>query len=101
MIVALLLAAGRGERFGAPEPKQYALLLGRPVLRVAAEALLAGGQVQMLQPVCAAGEEARLAAMLEGLPHLPPVTGGATRQASVKAGTCRPGHAEPERHPGA
>lgn len=86
MIAALLLAAGRGERFGAPEPKQYALLLGRPVLRVAAEALLAGGHVQALQPVCAAGEEARITAMLEGLPHLPPVTGGATRQASVKAG---------------
>ncbi|UPY39364.1 2-C-methyl-D-erythritol 4-phosphate cytidylyltransferase [Sediminicoccus sp. KRV36] len=86
MIVALLMAAGRGERFGAPEPKQYALLLGRPVLRLAAEALLAGGHVQQLQPVCAAGEEARVAAMLEGLPHLPPVTGGATRQASVKAG---------------
>ena len=86
MIVALLLAAGRGERFGAPEPKQYAQLLGRPVLRVAAEALLAGGHVQQLQPVCAAGEETRITAMLEGLPHLPPVTGGATRQASVKAG---------------
>ncbi|WPB87720.1 bifunctional 2-C-methyl-D-erythritol 4-phosphate cytidylyltransferase/2-C-methyl-D-erythritol 2,4-cyclodiphosphate synthase [Sediminicoccus rosea] len=86
MIAALLLAAGRGERFGAPEPKQYALLLGRPVLRVAAEALLAGGHVQALQPVCAAGEEVRITAMLEGLPHLPPVTGGATRQASVKAG---------------
>jgi len=86
MIVALLLAAGRGERFGAPEPKQYARLLGRPVLRVAAEALLAGGHVQALQPVCAAGEEGRIAAMLEGLPHLPPVLGGATRQASVKAG---------------
>ena len=80
------MAAGRGERFGAPEPKQYALLLGRPVLRVAAEALLAGGHVQALQPVCAAGEEGRITAMLEGLPHLPPVTGGATRQASVKAG---------------
>ena len=86
MIVALLLAAGRGERFGAPEPKQYAQLLGRPVLRVAAEALLEGGQVQQLLPICAAGEEARITAMLEGLPHLPPVTGGATRQASVKAG---------------
>lgn len=86
MIAALLLAAGRGERFGAPQPKQYSLLLGRPVLRVAAEALLAGGLVETLQPVCAAGEEARVAAMLEGLPHLPPVTGGATRQASVKAG---------------
>ncbi len=86
MIAALLLAAGRGERFGAPEPKQYARLLGRPVLRVAAEALLADGRIEALQPVCAAGEEARVAAMLEGLPHLPPVTGGATRQASVKAG---------------
>ena len=86
MIAALLLAAGRGERFGAPEPKQYARLLGRPVLRVAAEALLAGGHVQALQPVCAAGEEARVAEMLEGLPHHPPVIGGATRQASVKAG---------------
>nr|WP_314072028.1 bifunctional 2-C-methyl-D-erythritol 4-phosphate cytidylyltransferase/2-C-methyl-D-erythritol 2,4-cyclodiphosphate synthase [uncultured Roseococcus sp.] len=86
MIAALLMAAGRGERFGAPEPKQYASLLGRPVLRVAAEALLAGGQVRLLQPVCAAGEEARVAGMLEGLPHLPPVTGGATRQESVKAG---------------
>lgn len=86
MIAALLMAAGRGERFGAPEPKQYAMLLGRPVLRVAAEALLAEGHVQQLQPVCAAGEEARINAMLEGMPHLPPVVGGATRQASVKAG---------------
>lgn len=86
MIVALLMAAGRGERFGAPEPKQYAPLLGRPVLRVAAEALLAGGYVRHLQPVCAAGEEGRISAMLDGLPHLPPVIGGATRQASVKAG---------------
>ncbi|WP_424812131.1 bifunctional 2-C-methyl-D-erythritol 4-phosphate cytidylyltransferase/2-C-methyl-D-erythritol 2,4-cyclodiphosphate synthase [Roseococcus sp. YIM B11640] len=86
MIAALLMAAGRGERFGAPEPKQYASLLGRPVLRAAAEALLAGGQVRLLQPVCAAGEEARVVGMLAGLPHLPPVPGGATRQASVKAG---------------
>ncbi|WP_207539397.1 bifunctional 2-C-methyl-D-erythritol 4-phosphate cytidylyltransferase/2-C-methyl-D-erythritol 2,4-cyclodiphosphate synthase [Sabulicella rubraurantiaca] len=85
-IAALLLAAGQGSRFGAPEPKQYALLGGRPVLRRAAEALLASGHVQVLQPVCAAGEEARVAAMLEGLPHRPPVTGGATRQESVRRG---------------
>ena len=86
MIVALLMAAGRGERFGAAEPKQYAQLLGRSVLRVAAEALLEGGHVQHLLPVCAAGEEGRITALLAGLPHLPPVIGGATRQASVKAG---------------
>ena len=83
---ALLLAAGSGSRFGAAEPKQYARLLGRPVLRHAAEALLDGGQVDLLLPVCAAGEEARVAAILQGLPHLPPVRGGASRQASVLAG---------------
>jgi 2-C-methyl-D-erythritol 4-phosphate cytidylyltransferase/2-C-methyl-D-erythritol 2,4-cyclodiphosphate synthase len=83
---ALLLAAGSGSRFGAAQPKQYALLLGRPVLRHAAEALLEGGRVALLQPVCARGEEARVAAILDGLPHLPPVPGGASRQESVLAG---------------
>jgi 2-C-methyl-D-erythritol 4-phosphate cytidylyltransferase/2-C-methyl-D-erythritol 2,4-cyclodiphosphate synthase len=85
-ITALLMAAGRGLRFGAESPKQYLPLAGRPVLRHAAEALLAGGAVTAIQPVCAAGEEARVAAILEGLPALPPVTGGETRQASVRAG---------------
>lgn len=83
---ALLMAAGSGTRFGAAEPKQYLPLMGRPVLRHAAEALLAEGGVAVLQPVCAAGEEARVAGMLAGLPALPPVAGGATRQASVRAG---------------
>jgi 2-C-methyl-D-erythritol 4-phosphate cytidylyltransferase / 2-C-methyl-D-erythritol 2,4-cyclodiphosphate synthase len=85
-IAALLMAAGRGTRFGADQPKQYLPLLGRPVLRLAAEALLAEGGVTLLQPVCAPGEEARVAAILEGLPALPPIRGGATRQASVRAG---------------
>ena len=86
IIAALLMAAGRGSRFGAETPKQYLPLLGRPVLRHAAEALLADGAVEMILPVCAAGEEAMLAAALAGLPCLPPVAGGATRQASVRAG---------------
>ncbi|WP_149535627.1 bifunctional 2-C-methyl-D-erythritol 4-phosphate cytidylyltransferase/2-C-methyl-D-erythritol 2,4-cyclodiphosphate synthase [Siccirubricoccus phaeus] len=85
-VIALLMAAGSGQRFGAAQPKQYLPLLGRAVLRHAAEALLAGGGVAAIQPVCAAGEEARVAALLEGLPALPPVVGGATRQASVRAG---------------
>ena len=33
-----------------------------------------------------ASEEARVAAILAGLPALPPVPGGETRQASVRAG---------------
>ncbi|RKK04257.1 bifunctional 2-C-methyl-D-erythritol 4-phosphate cytidylyltransferase/2-C-methyl-D-erythritol 2,4-cyclodiphosphate synthase [Pseudoroseomonas wenyumeiae] len=85
-VIALLMAAGSGSRFGAAEPKQYSQLLGCPILRHAAEALLADGAVQALLPVVAAGEEARVAAMLEGLPCLPPVAGGATRQDSVRAG---------------
>ncbi len=80
------MAAGRGARFGADTPKQYLPLLGRPVLRHAAEALLRDGLVDCLLPVCAAGEEARVAALLDGLPALPPVAGGETRQDSVRAG---------------
>lgn len=85
-IAALLMAAGHGARFGAPTPKQYLPLLGRPVIRHAAEALLREGRVDRLLPVVAAGEEERVAALLAGLPVLPPVAGGATRAASVRAG---------------
>lgn len=82
-IAALLLAAGTGTRFGAAVPKQFCSLLGKPVLRHAAEALLAEGLVGRLLPV---GEAAPIIAALSGLPHDPPVPGGATRQASVRAG---------------
>ena len=84
--IALLVAAGRGSRFGGETPKQYLPLLGRPVLRHAAEALLRDGGVEALLPVVVAGEEAHVAALLAGLPCRPPVSGGATRQASVRAG---------------
>jgi 2-C-methyl-D-erythritol 4-phosphate cytidylyltransferase/2-C-methyl-D-erythritol 2,4-cyclodiphosphate synthase len=84
--VALLMAAGSGSRFGAPRPKQFSILAGRPVIRHAAEALLREGGVDALLPVCAPEAMAEVAAALEGLPCLPPVAGGATRQASVQAG---------------
>lgn len=80
------MSAGRGARFGADTPKQYLPLLGRPVLRHAAEALLRDGLVESILPVCAAGEEGRVSALLEGLPASPPVVGGETRQGSVRAG---------------
>jgi 2-C-methyl-D-erythritol 4-phosphate cytidylyltransferase/2-C-methyl-D-erythritol 2,4-cyclodiphosphate synthase len=84
--IGLLVAAGRGSRFGADMPKQYLRLLGRPVLRHAAEALLREGGVEAILPVVAAGEESFVAGLLAGLPLRPPVAGGATRQASVLAG---------------
>jgi 2-C-methyl-D-erythritol 4-phosphate cytidylyltransferase/2-C-methyl-D-erythritol 2,4-cyclodiphosphate synthase len=85
-VIALLMAAGSGSRFGAAEPKQFLPLLGRPILRHAAEALLADGAVQALLPVVAPGQAGRVMAMLEGLPCLPAVEGGNSRQDSVRAG---------------
>jgi len=84
--VALLMAAGSGSRFGADRPKQFLPLAGKSVLRHAAEALLRDGGVDALLPVCAPDAMAEVAAMLAGLPCLPPVAGGASRQESVRAG---------------
>lgn len=80
-IAALLVAAGSGNRFGHETPKQFLPLLGRPVIRHAAEAL--APYVTLLQPV---GDAAPIGAALSGMEHLAPVPGGATRQASVRAG---------------
>jgi 2-C-methyl-D-erythritol 4-phosphate cytidylyltransferase/2-C-methyl-D-erythritol 2,4-cyclodiphosphate synthase len=80
-VAAILVAAGSGSRFGGDVPKQFVLLAGKPVVRHAAERLLA--HVQVLQPV---GDAALLAAALAGLPYLPVVPGGRERQDSVRAG---------------
>jgi 2-C-methyl-D-erythritol 4-phosphate cytidylyltransferase/2-C-methyl-D-erythritol 2,4-cyclodiphosphate synthase len=80
-IAAILVAAGSGSRFGAATPKQFLTLVGKPVMRHAAEALAA--HVTLLQPI---GDASPVAAALAGLEHLPTVAGGATRQDSVRAG---------------
>ena len=80
-IAAILVAAGSGSRFGAGQPKQYAVIGGKPVVRWAAERLLPF--VANLQPV---GERALLGPALEGLTHLPVIPGGESRQDSVRAG---------------
>lgn len=85
-MVALLMAAGGGSRHGGPEAKQFLPLAGVPLLRRAAEGLTRCGRVGALLSLCPAGTAARVAALLEGLPVLTPVVGGATRQASVRAG---------------
>ena len=80
-IAGLLVAAGTGTRFGGDIPKQHVALLGRPVIRHAAEALLA--RCDLLQPV---GDAGAVHAALAALDHLPCVAGGAERQDSVRAG---------------
>ena len=80
-IASILVAAGTGSRFGAETPKQFLSIAGQPVIRHAARAL--AEHVTLLQPV---GDAATIDAALHGVPHLPTVQGGATRQDSVLAG---------------
>jgi 2-C-methyl-D-erythritol 4-phosphate cytidylyltransferase/2-C-methyl-D-erythritol 2,4-cyclodiphosphate synthase len=86
---AVLVAAGRGQRAGGGLPKQYRPLAGRPVLARTLEAFLAHPEVDrvlvVIHPDDAPLYEGALAG-LDAVKVLPPVPGGATRQASVRAG---------------
>lgn len=88
--IAIVVAAGRGERAsvsGNDLPKQYRRLLGEAVISRSIKALLAVDAITYVLPVIHA-EHADLYAGL-GLSDprlLPPVIGGATRQASVLEG---------------
>jgi len=83
---ALIVAAGRGSRFGGPLPKQYALLAGRPVLRHTLEAYRTAPQINRLRVVIAPGDETHYQAAVHGLALPPPVLGGSSRQQSVLNG---------------
>ena len=89
-IAVIVVAAGRGERAtasGDPSPKQYRDLAGRPELQRTIEAFLAHPEVSWVVPVIHGGHAERYAALgLADERLLPPVTGGANRQASVLAG---------------
>ena len=85
----LIVAAGRGERFGGELPKQYLPLAGRPLLAWSLETFARHGDPQRLLLIHPPGDGEALAALLaEQLPGISPllVEGGATRQASVRAG---------------
>jgi 2-C-methyl-D-erythritol 4-phosphate cytidylyltransferase/2-C-methyl-D-erythritol 2,4-cyclodiphosphate synthase len=83
---ALIVAAGRGSRFGGPLPKQYALLAGRPVLWHTIEAYRAASTVNSLRVVIAPGDQTHYEAAVAGLALSSPILGGATRQQSVRNG---------------
>ena len=78
----LIVAAGKGERAGTDLPKQYENLAGIPMLRRSVQAF-AGYPVQV---VIGPGQQVLADSALAGLPLPPPVTGGATRQESVRLG---------------
>ena len=86
-IAAVVVAGGRGLRAGGDVPKQYRDIAGEPVIRPALAAFLSHPQIGAVQPVIHPQDEDVFRAATAGLKELlPPVWGGATRQASVRAG---------------
>ena len=85
----LIVAAGRGQRLGGEQPKQYRMLGRHAVLRHAVEALLAHRGIGVLRVVINPQDRPHYDAAMAGLedPRLgPPIAGGETRAASVRAG---------------
>jgi 2-C-methyl-D-erythritol 4-phosphate cytidylyltransferase / 2-C-methyl-D-erythritol 2,4-cyclodiphosphate synthase len=86
-VAAVVVAAGRGLRAGGDVPKQFRLLAGEPVIRPALAAFVAHPALGAVQPVIHPNDEHIFHSATAGLEKvLPPVWGGATRQASVRAG---------------
>ena len=83
---AVVLAAGVGRRLGAEVPKAFLPLGDRPILAVAAAAAAASPAISAIVVTAPPGYEQDARACLEGL-EIPSVvvTGGLTRQASVRA----------------
>ena len=84
--VALVVAAGRGQRFGGDIPKQYRMLGGQAVLRHALAAFAGHAEVDAVAAVIHPDDDARLREAAAGLDLLEPVVGGPTRQDSVRLG---------------
>jgi len=84
--VALVVASGRGQRFGGDRPKQYHPLAGRPLLRHGLLRLRAHPRVDAVCAVIHPDDEAAFAEAAAGLDLMAPVMGGPTRQESVRRG---------------
>jgi 2-C-methyl-D-erythritol 4-phosphate cytidylyltransferase/2-C-methyl-D-erythritol 2,4-cyclodiphosphate synthase len=97
VVAAVVVAAGRGLRAGGGQfPKQYRAIAGEPVIRASLKMLAAHPDVALVQPVIHSDDIALFEAASEGLGLLLPVFGGATRQASVRAGLEALSEAKPD-----
>jgi 2-C-methyl-D-erythritol 4-phosphate cytidylyltransferase/2-C-methyl-D-erythritol 2,4-cyclodiphosphate synthase len=85
-VAAIVVAAGRGSRVGGAVPKQYRSIAGEPVIRPSLALMAQHAEIAMVQPVIHPDDTELYQAAAAGLDLLPPVIGGSTRQASVRAG---------------
>lgn len=85
-VAVLVVAAGRGRRFGGDMPKQYLELDGRPVLRHSLAKFAAHSRINWVRAVIHPDDVGLYAPCANGLGILEPVFGGETRQDSVRLG---------------
>ena len=84
--LALILAAGRGERFGSETPKQYLSLGGQPLLRHCVTNLARHPAISGVRVVFDPHDLTHYGAAVDGVAVMEPVPGGASRQESVRLG---------------
>ena len=85
-VAAVVVAAGRGERAGGDRPKQFRRIGDDVMLRRALLTLVEAPNVGLVQPVIRPEDRKLYEAAVGTMTMLPPAFGGATRQASVRAG---------------
>ena len=94
--IALVVAAGRGTRLGAPLPKQYLPLGGIAVLRHGVRALAEHPSIAAVRVIIHPDDRPHYDSATAGLGLMPPVDGGAQRQDSVRNGLESLADAAPE-----
>jgi len=85
-IYVIIVAAGRGRRFGGDIPKQYCQLGSRPVLHRTISVFLSHPRISGVRVLIHPDDHDLYDSAIQGLEILPPIQGGATRQDSVRNG---------------
>ena len=87
IVAAVIVAAGRGQRVGGDVPKQYRTIAGTPVIRTTLTAFSTHPQIDLILPVIHPADRDLFGSGSSGVKKLlPSVSGGATRQISVRNG---------------
>jgi len=85
-VAAVVVAAGRGTRAGSDIPKQFRRVGGQTLLSRSLALLVEHPKIALVQPVIGTDDGDLYKSAVGEMRTLVPVPGGATRQASVRAG---------------